>query len=195
MTCPCSSTDSVNGVPVGTALSSSAVPLLWSRGSNQVVNDALVNTLIQGSVPAGRLATNGALVRVVAFGTILAATVNPTWTFGISVGATSLWSAFTAAYAVSVNLRSWRLEFDVVRRTAATATMGGTWALQSSTVAPITGVGIIAANQQGGPISSPAADSAVDWTIANDVSIAVLQSAAGGNLFTIRGCYGESLTP
>jgi hypothetical protein len=171
------------------------VPLLWSRDSNQVVNDAVLNTLIQGSVPAGRLATNGALVRVVAFGTIVAATVAPTWFLGISVGATQLWSAITAAYALSATVRSWRLEFDLVRRTAATAAMGGVWSLNNSAALPVQGVGVIATAPQGGPIGSPIVDSAVDWTIAQDVSIAVQQSAAGGNLFTIRGCYGEFLTP
>lgn len=192
MTCAPCGYPIVNGQPGGGGGAPAEPSLLASFTTiTQATGIVLVN-LIDYTVVANTLDTDGQFLRLRIGGDYLT-TASKAFTFVVTLAGVVILGLITGASGASAQRRPWWADLNFSRITSLTARMNGVIQIQGSVAAPIAGVGSVAGSAAGGPVGNGAVDAAIDWTINRQLQFGVIPSVAGDD-FTLRAGTLERLS-
>lgn len=159
----------VDGLPASGGASVSATSeVLFTVDADRTASTVfpIITTMVSETIPAGRLADDGDMIRARFAGTVINAGVaGSTFAPFLGIDAVFWWGAISVAIPNGSVLLPWSCDIDITRKSALTFRAAGTF-MMSDFSSALTGIGSLALANQGGPIASPAAAVACDWSVA-----------------------------
>lgn len=152
----------------------------------------VLTTLVSVTIPAGALATDGDMIEVKLGGNCInAGAAGGRFNPFIGIDASFGWGTQSINVPNVLGPYPWWMELVITRKSATSYALVGTFELLDFNTA-LTGIGDLQQPNPGGPIASPQADPACDWSIAQQL-IFNMSATLAGTTFRVKSGYVEIL--